>query len=115
MFSPNLVSTEEEELSDEESEYYYFRVIISNKASRKFIGVRRREGITFHCLRKALGQVSLPFPSFGFTLKVGDDSMVDIEKEKELIATHENFDLTSEGDGTVDKMFRVFIQSRSIN
>ena len=41
--------------------------------------------------------------------------MVDIEKEKELIATHENLDLTREGDGTVDKMFRVFIQSRSIN
>ena len=41
--------------------------------------------------------------------------MVDIEREKELIATDENFDLTREGDGTVDKMFRVFIQSRSIN
>ena len=108
MFSPNLVSTEEQELSDEESEYYYFCVIISNKASRKFIGVRRREGITFHCLRKALGQVSLPFPSFGFTLKVGDDSMVDIEKEND-----EHFDLTSAGDGTVDNMFCVLIQVRS--
>ena len=62
-----------------------------------------------------MGQVNLPFPSFGFTLKIGDDSKVDIEREKELIATDENFDLTREGDGTVDKMFRVFIQSRSIN
>ena len=93
----------------------YIGLPARNEDSRKFIAVRRREGITFHCLRKALGQINLSFPSFGFTLKVGDDSMVDIEKEKELIATHENFDLTSEGDGTVDKMFRVFIQSRSIN
>jgi len=72
-------------------------------------------GISFHCPRIALGQVNLPFPSFGFTLKIGDDSKVDIEREKELIATDENLDLTREGDGTVDKMFRVFIQSRSIN
>ena len=108
MFSPNLVSTEEEELSDEESEYYYFRVIISNKDSRKFIGVRRREGITFHCLRKSMGEVTLPFPSFRFALKVGDDAMVDIEKEND-----EHFDLTSAGDGTVDNMFRVLIQVRS--
>ena len=108
------VSSSEEELSDAESQYYYFGVIISNKATRKFIFVRRGLGlerITFHCLREALGhQLTLPLSSFGFTLKVGDDTMVDIEKEKELIATNENFDLTSDGDGTVDKMFHVFIQ-----
>ena len=104
------VSSSEEELSDAESQYYYFAVIISNKASRKFIRARRGTRITFHCLREAIGQLTLPFSSFGFTLKLGDDTMVDIEKEKELIATNENFDLTSDGDGTVDKMFRVFIQ-----
>jgi len=104
----NLVSSSEEESSDAESEYYYFHVIISNKPSRKFIRVRRRARITFHCLRKSMGGVTLPNPSFGFTLKVGDDAMVDIEKEND-----EHFDLTSAGDGTVDNMFRVSIQGRS--
>ena len=104
----SLVSSSEEESSDAESEYYYFRVIISNKPSRKCIRVRRRARITFHCLRKAIGQLTLPFPSFGFALKVGDDAMVDIEKEND-----EQFDLTSGGDGTVDNMFRVLIQVTS--
>jgi hypothetical protein len=55
-----------------------------------------------------MGQLTLPFSSFRFALKVGNDNMVDIEKEND-----EQFDLTSGGDGTVDNMFRVLIQVTS--
>ena len=109
----NLVSSEEEESSDGESEYYYFQIIILNKVTSKFISVRRRSRITFHCLRKAIcHQLMNPFGSYGFTLKFGDDRMVELGEEKELMVMDENFDLTSAGDGSIDKPFRLFIQSR---
>jgi len=38
--------------------------------------------------------------------------MVELGKEKELIVMNESFDLTSAGDGSIDKLFCLFIQSR---
>lgn len=93
--------------------FYYFRLVIASNVTGMLIRLfRRHDHLTFKDLREEIEEyVDLPFESFQFTDGEGDDFMlIQPKQEKKLGVFEKDFDLTSKGDGSRKKPYRVFIQ-----